>query len=199
MKIQFPKLPKHILAFILLALIIAFFLFELLLRPKVFSQSLADSLYRAKRYPKAESIFKRNAIDKDPTAAANLAKSLYKQEKYDEAETANEQAVQNAKTKSRAHYDSGNIAYKKQDYQSAIDHYRQSVLLNPKDADAKANFELALRKLQQNPPPPPKQEPKKDKEKQEEIRNILGGLDNKESSDRQQQQPSQAGKAGKWW
>ncbi|MDD4309502.1 MAG: tetratricopeptide repeat protein [Candidatus Cloacimonetes bacterium] len=193
------KLTKNLIIVLILIGILIFLLAESILRPKVFSQSFAEMLFGQKRYSQAGKIFKGNSRGEDPVASANLAKSLYKQEKYSDAAKANEPALHKGRNKDKANFDSGNAAYRMGDYKQAIKHYRESVLLNPNDPDAKANFELALRRMKENPPPSPKPKNEPDKEKQEEIRNILGGLDNKESSDRKQQQSESAGKTKNWW
>lgn len=192
---QFFTTHKKQLALALLLLIMLFLLIELLLRPRVLSQALAETLYKLKQYKQAESIYSKNAEKETATSNANLAKSLYKQERFADAAVAADSSL-SARQKAGVFYDRGNAAYKQQDYEKAVDYYRKALLANPNDADTKANYELALRK-QQNQPPPPK--PKPDEKKQEEIRNILGGLDNKESSDRQQEKGQGNYRNSKWW
>lgn len=189
--------PRRI-AVIAILIIVLFFLAEVVLRHKAFTQSIADLFYQAKRYSTAEKIFTRNGSKGDKIASANLAKSLYKQERYADATGPSADALAQDSIHSALNYDAGNIAYKQGDYQSALEHYRRALLQNPNDADTKANYELTMRKLQQQPPPP-KQEENKDEKAQEDIRNILGGLDNKESSDRKQQRPNQDIPPDKWW
>ncbi|GAB1468719.1 hypothetical protein MASR2M64_14660 [Candidatus Cloacimonadota bacterium] len=195
------KLKRKHLLLLLLVLIVLGFIFELVVRPKVISQSLAEFLYKNKGYHAAQKIFTRNSKDGDATAAANMAKSLYKQDKFKDAQKYSEQALGKANDKAALNYDSGNIAYKQGDYKSAVERYRKALLQNPKDADTKANYELALKMMQSQPqkPPPSEQEEKKDPKKQEEIKNILGGLDNKESSDRKQQNPQKGLPSIDWW
>jgi Ca-activated chloride channel family protein len=194
------KLRRPQVALLILLLIVLGFLFELAFRPKVVSQSLAELLYKGKRYPSAEKIYTRNAKHGDSTASANLAKSLYKQGKFADAAKPSEAALSQAPNKSNYLFDNGNIAYKQGDYKAALEHYRKAMLQDPKDTDAKANYELTLKKLQNQPQkPPPQPDKEKDQSKKEEIRNILGGLDNKESSDRKQQNPQQGLPPTKWW
>jgi len=191
------KSKKRLVATIILLALLVLLVVELLLRPKVFTQALADQLYHFKQYDKAESILRHNTRKDKGIANTNLAKSLYKQGKLPDAETASEAGL-TKNAGSKAYYDRGNIAYKQEDYKKALENYRKALLMNPEDNDIKANYELAQRKLQDQPPPEPKQEP--DKQKQEEIRNILGGLDNKESSDRQQNNRESSGtRNSKWW
>ncbi len=184
-------------ALLILLILFLVLIAELLLRPKVFTQALSEQLYRLKQYPLAEKLLQHNAKKDKGIANTNLAKSLYQQGKLPDAETASEAGIQKNPS-SNALYDRGNIAYKQEDYKKALEHYKKALLKNPNDSDLKANYELTLRKLENQPPPPPKQEP--DKQKQEEIRNILGGLDNKESSDRKQNEKANNGAPhSKWW
>ncbi|MDY0152589.1 MAG: tetratricopeptide repeat protein [Candidatus Cloacimonas sp.] len=195
------KINRNQLLLALFIIVLLFLLSELIWRHKVVTQSLAEQLYKLKQYKQTESILQRNNAKSDSISAANLAKCQYKQDKYKEAEASSEAALQKAKHNGALSYDRGNIAYKQGDYETALKHYRDAILHMPQDTDAKANYELALRKKLQQPPPPPqpKEDKEQDKKKEEEIRNILGGLDNKESSDRKQQPKGQNVPKGKWW
>lgn len=195
------KLNKRHYILIALLLIVLFLLLELLFRPQVLSQSLAETLYKMKNYRLPEKIFAHNADKADDLATANLAKSKYRQGDYPEALKAAKDAL-NAKPGSASrNYDAGNASYRSGDYEAAQDYYREAMLKDPRDMDAKANYELSRKKLQKQPQPKPdpQEQPRKDQQKQEDIRNILGGLDNKESSDRKQDQGKSAAGGDKWW
>jgi tetratricopeptide (TPR) repeat protein len=88
---------------------------------------------------------------------------------------------------------------KQKDYQKALKHFKEALLLDPEDDDLRANYELTLRKLQKQSPPAAQIQQNKDNQEQEAIRNILKGLDNKESTDRQQLKQKQSSKTDKWW
>ncbi|HQM16484.1 MAG TPA: tetratricopeptide repeat protein [Candidatus Cloacimonas sp.] len=184
---------------LVIVIIILMLILELLLRPKVIRQSFADSFYQAQKYNKAENLFRKNTTNNDAAAYANLAKSLYKQNRFAEADSAISIALNNAQDKKDILYDRGNIAYLQKDYQKALKDYKEALLLNPNDDDLQANYELTLRKLQKQPNPQPLMQQNEDKHKDEDILNILKGLDNKESTDRQQQKPKQSFKTDKWW
>ncbi|HPB18466.1 MAG TPA: tetratricopeptide repeat protein [Candidatus Cloacimonas sp.] len=184
---------------ILIAVILLLLILELLFRPKAVRQAFADSFYRAKKYPRAEELFRKNATSNDVTANANLAKSLYRQNRYAEADSAAEIALNIAKDKKDLLYDSGDIAYQQKDYQKALKHFKEALLLDPDDEDLRANYELTLRKLHKQLRPTAPSQQNKDNQEQEAIRNILKGLDNKESTDRQQLKQKQSSKTDKWW
>ena len=81
-----------------------------------------------------------------------------------------------------------------------MENYEKAIILDNTDEDAKANLELALKKLQDNPPP---QEPEPKEEKQqnneEEVRNILEALDNMEVQERKNKQQDTMPKTDNWW
>ena len=189
---------RWIILSVIVIIIVMLFL-ELIFRPKVIRQSFADSFYQAKNYNKAENLFRKNATNNDTAAFANLAKSLYKQNRFAEADSAITLALNNTKGKKDVLYDRGNIAYQQKEYQKALNDYKEALLLNPDDDDLRANYELTLRKLQKQPNPQPLSQQNKDNQKEEDILNILKGLDNKESTDRQQQKSKQSFKTNKWW
>lgn len=195
------KLSKRKLIFIAFLIIMVFLLAELIFRPRIFSQSLASSLYKMKSYGLPEKIFAANAAKDDDLAAANLAKVKYRQGNYSEAIEAEDSALEAKPSDPVRNYDAGNAAYRSQDYETALQHFRKAMLNDPHDLDAKANYELSQKKMQQQPKPKPQPQPqpKPDQQKEEDIRNILGGLDSKESSDRKQNQGQGAAGGDKWW
>lgn len=195
------KLNKRKYVLIAISIILLFIILELVLRPRVLRQSLASSLYQLKQYELAEKILGKAADQGDDLAAANLAKSKYRQQDYAGARAAAEEALEATPEKATRNYDAGNAAYRAQDYEAAAASFRKAMLADPKDLDAKANYELSRKKLQQQsqPKPQPNPQPNEDEQKQEDIRNILGGLDSKESSDRQQKQNNGSAGGDKWW
>ena len=195
------KLSKRKYLLIALLLIVLFLILELLFRPQVLSQSLAETLYKMKNYSLPEKIFGHNADKADDLAAANLAKIKYRRGDHPEALKAAKDALDAKPGSASRNYDAGNSSYRKGDYEAAQDYYRKAMLKDPRDMDAKANYELSRKKLQKQaqPKPEPQKQPDKDEQKQEDIRNILGGLDSKESSDRKQDQGKGAAGGDKWW
>lgn len=191
------KLRRIIL--LTVAVIVLLLLLEILLQPKALRQTFADTFYKARNYKQAEKLLRKNTIKNDATAFSNLGKCLYKQNQYPEADSAISLALEKTKNKKDLLYDRGNTAYQQKEYQKALDDYKEALLLNPNDEDLRANYELTLRKIQKQPTPQPQVTQNKNNQKEEEIRNILKGLDNKESTDRQQQKSSQSSKTDKWW
>jgi tetratricopeptide (TPR) repeat protein len=80
----------------------------------------------------------------------NAANALYRQGKYDEALAEMQKALAYADQQTLAasgFYNQGNTAYNLQDMAAAVEAYKQALLRDPNDADAKYNLELALQQL----------------------------------------------------
>lgn len=108
--------------------------------------------YRKENWQKAEIEY-RKAQAKDSTSFAagyNLAGALYREESFDEAGKSLERLKEVAPLSPKAadyYYNLGNIAVRKKDWKAAVDAYRQSLLLNPGDMDAKENYAYAKQML----------------------------------------------------
>ena len=103
---------------------------------------------------KAAEIDYRKAVLKDSLSVAgeyNLASSLYRQQDWDgagkELQTVKDIApgTENA---ARWHYNTGDVALQKKDYASAVKAFREALLLDPGDLDAKENYIYAKLMLQ---------------------------------------------------
>jgi Ca-activated chloride channel homolog len=187
-----------LLALILLIVLVGL---DLLLRPRSFFNSLGSQLFRLKRFESAEKLYERNHDEEDTVASGNLAKSRYKNQDLEAAAAAADEALDNSPDSADLYYDRGNIAYQQEDYQAAVENYEQALLLDPRDEDTKANLELALKKLEENPPQPePEPKPETQEERdEEEVRNILEALDNLEARERKQQRDQTPPKTENWW
>jgi Ca-activated chloride channel family protein len=106
-----------------------------------------NSNYKKEDYTKAYDYYKK-ALEKDlknDKLKFNLANSLYKLEKYDEAEKYYKE-IKNKKVVSKSLYNLGNTYMMKNDDNSAIKYYKEAILADPKNNDAKYNLELLLKK-----------------------------------------------------
>ena len=98
---------------------------------------------------KAAEIDYRRAVLKDSTSLAanyNLASSLYRQEDYESAGKALE-AVKDQPLPADYHFNAGDVALQKTDYASAVKSFRNALLQNPGDLDAKENYIYAKEML----------------------------------------------------
>lgn len=109
--------------------------------------------YRDGNWKEAEIDY-RKALVKDSLSLAgnyNLASALYRDGNYEEAHKALERLKDIAPmTPAAADYffNMGDVALARQDYQTAVDAFAQSLLRRPDDLQAKENFIYAKKKLQ---------------------------------------------------
>ena len=109
--------------------------------------------FNKEEYKQAEIDY-RKAVVKDSLSVAgeyNLASALYRQEDFDGAGKALDAIKDLAPVSEYAgdyYFNQGNIALQKEDYASAVESFKQSLLLNPGDLDAKENYIYAKKKLQ---------------------------------------------------
>ena len=120
----------------------------------------------------------RKAQAKDSTSFAagyNLAGALYQEGNFDEAAKTLDRLKEIAPASGRAadyFYNQGNVAVQKKDWKAAVEAYKQSILLNPEDLEAKENYAYAKQML-------------KDEEQQG------GGGDNQQDQDNKDQDNNQ--------
>ncbi len=123
----------------------------------------------------ASEIDYRKAVLKDSLSVAgeyNLASSLYRQQNYEEAAEALGRAdAEVAGTPHAAdyYYNEGDVALQRKNYSAAVNAFRQSLLLNPGDMDAKENYIYA----------------------KEMLKNQQGGGSGQDNQDQQNQQDQQ--------
>jgi len=183
---------------IILLLILVLLILELIFRPEVFRNSLASFFYNRGNFEKAEQLFAKNNADE--VSLANKGKALYQEGKAEQSAQTFDEALDLAEDKAGHYYDKGNAAFQTGDFQSAIENYAEALKLDPRDEDAKANLELAIRKLKQNPPPPPQSgKDEQQKRSEEETRNILEALDNQEAQNRKDKQSQAPHRSKNWW
>lgn len=133
--------------------------------------------YRKGNWQNAEIEY-RKAQAKDSTSFAagyNLAGALYREGNFDEAAKTLDGLKEIAPASGRAadyFYNQGNVAVQKKDWKAAVEAYKQSILLNPEDLEAKENYAYAKQMI-------------KDEEQQG------GGGDNQQDQDNKDQDNNQ--------
>ena len=113
-----------------------------------------NSAYAKQAYEEALSAYQFAQIESPELAEPyyNAANSLYRQGMYAEALEQISQALSFAKEETLAEnsfYNLGNSSFSTQEWETAIEAYKEALLLNPDDLDAKYNLELALQQMQQ--------------------------------------------------
>lgn len=122
-----------------------------------------NDLYEKQRYAEAEVAYKK-ALEENPdnqTAQFNLASAYLKQRGEDltnkgdslvktaDAILAKVAQTPDRKLSENSFYDRGNVAYKSEDYASAIEHYKNALRRNPENDQARENLRLAQLKKQE--------------------------------------------------
>ncbi len=112
-----------------------------------------NEAYWNKDYDVAVQVFQDAAINQPNNHIAhyNLAAALYKKGKYQEAATTFRKSLLkgNIPNEADVYYNIGNAQFQMQDFTGAIDSYKHSLQIQPKDVDAKYNLTLALQLLKQ--------------------------------------------------
>lgn len=138
--------------------------------------------FRKENYKEAEIDY-RKALVKDSTSFAanyNLGNALYRMNDFQQAGKAYAALKSSAAGNPGASdlfYNMGNVAVQSKDWQSAVDAYKQALLRNPSDLDAKENY-IYARKMLEN-----QQNQNKDNQNNKD-----NNQDNKDNKDNQNDQ-----------
>ena len=107
--------------------------------------------FRGGRFQEAEIDYRKAAL-KDSTslhAQYNLASALYRQETWQGASEALAKVKDRPDLTAAVHYNAGDAALQQKDYRAAVDAFRQALLLDPADLDAKENY-IYAKKMMEN-------------------------------------------------
>ena len=149
--------------------------------------------YKESRYEEATQTYTEGvaAYDQDPGAddayyglQNNLGAALYRQQNFDGASAAFARAADVAENDAefvRSTYNAGNTAFQRQDLDAALAHYRNVLMTDPGNEDARYNYEFALRQQQQ-------QQQQQQNEDQEEENSEQDQQQEQENEDGQQDQ-----------
>jgi Ca-activated chloride channel family protein len=120
----------------------------------------------------------------------NTANTHYRLEDYEQAQQKIEQALVGEERQENldqsSYYNLGNIFFQREQYEAAIDAYKEALRLNPDDVQAKQNLELALRQLQQQQQD--QQQDQQDQENQDQQDQQNQDQQDQENQDQQDQQ-----------
>ena len=159
--------------------------------------------FRKQNWKEADICY-RKAVVKDSTsipANYNLANVLYRQENYEEAAKVMDRIKDNAGATSYApdvQYNAGDIAIAKKDWQGAVNAFREALLRNPGDMDAKENYIYARKMLDNQQKGGGGGQDKNDgNDQQNQNQNGDGdGNQNKDQNQNQQDRQNQQGQNG---
>jgi Ca-activated chloride channel family protein len=172
-------------------LIVIFFLIPAL---TIYSQSEKREIRKGnKEYHKGSfansELHYRKALEKNsesPGANYNLGNALYKQNQFEPAITKYENLTAKETDKSKLsayYYNLGNSYFKTQKLDKCIEAYKQSLRLNPSDADAKHNLFLAENMQQQQ-----QQQQQQNKDKNQDQKNKDNQKKDQDKQNKDQQQ-----------
>ena len=154
-----------------------------------------NKLYRSGDFANAEVSYRKalEKNDRNPQARYNLGNSLLAQNKDSAAVAEFEKAAKaepNELRKSMAYHNMGVICQRHQMFGEAIEAYKQSLRLNPKDDQTRYNLELCKRqqKQQQNNQQNQQNQDNKDKNKQDQQKQQQQKPDEQKQQEQQKKQ-----------
>ena len=106
--------------------------------------------FRRERFKEAEIDYRKAAL-KDSTsvpAQYNLASALYRQQDYAGAASALQTVKDQEGLPAQYFFNTGDAALQQKDYAAAVEAFRQALLLDPGDLDAKENYIYAKKMLE---------------------------------------------------
>ncbi len=107
-----------------------------------------NELYKQKKYKEAQGSY-MNALQKDPasyTGMFNMGDALYKEKQFENARQAMAASAKSTKDKreqAKSYHNIGNTFLEERKWEEAINAYKQSLRLDPTDADTKYNLAYA--------------------------------------------------------
>jgi Ca-activated chloride channel family protein len=176
-------MERKIIIILMLPFLLAWHWFE----PAAKKNSEGIKAYQEGKYEEAlERFLNAKGINADLAALKNnTASALYRMKKYKEAleEFSQIDPGKAGVPGSEFYYNLGNSFYRLDRFDKAVESYKRSLIENSEDMDAKKNYELALKKLQQQ-----KQDKKEDKDKDKDKDKEK---EKQQQDKEQQQQPQQ--------
>ena len=147
-----------------------------------------NKLYADSSYNEAEMQYRKSLeTDQDYfNASFNLADAVYKQERYEESSALFDALKDNAPTETdlaKVYHNLGNSLVKEQKLEEAIDAYKSSLRINPKDKDTRHNLAITHKQKQQQ-----EQENKDEKDEQEQDKEGENKEEEKENKEQEQSQ-----------
>lgn len=150
-----------------------------------FNNEKGLKFYNQKNFRDAIKYFKKAyKEDKNLKFKFNLGDSLYKLKKFDNSSNifnSIAKKTEDLQLKEKSLYNEGVINYKNKKYKKALENFKLAIKLNPEDRDARVNYELTLKKLNQ----------KKNKNNQSKNNNNKKKNKNKHKNKKQKQKQKQ--------
>jgi tetratricopeptide (TPR) repeat protein len=163
--------------------------------PEVLNNT-GNEAFEAQDYAGALTAYNQ-AVEDSPELAEphyNAANTHYRLEDYGSAQQEIEQALVNGEGQAltdldqHSLYNLGNTFFQGEQYEGAIEAYKEALRLNPGDLEAKQNLELALRQLQQQEQQQQEQQ-NEEQQEQEEQQQDQQQQDGEQDEQQEEQQP----------
>lgn len=130
----------------------------------------------------------------EPRLKNNTAEALYQLKKYKEAldELSSVDPAKLGPARAAFHYNLGNIQYRLGQYPQALESYKSSLKLDPDDVAAKKNYELTLKKIQEQQQQQPQQQQQDQAEQQKQKYEAMMQFLNQNEKEQQQKRKHKA-------
>lgn len=164
----------------------------------------ANALYEQAQYEEAIRLYREGLAQHDFNAPGithsrlmnNLGAALHKTEDYENAKAAFDRAAAMAtedSDRARAHYNAGNNAFQTQELEAALEHYKNALLNDPSDLNAKFNYEFVKRQMeaQENQDQENQDQENQDQENQDQENQDQENQDQENQDEQQQDQEQQ--------
>lgn len=150
-----------------------------------------NKAYEKENFTEAEILY-RKSLDVNPTSKEgtfNLGNALFRQSKFKDALQQYEIAGANDSTKlASALHNMGNVFLEERDYAKAIDMYKKSLMVNPKDNETRYNLAYAQKKLHDQQQDQQNQDQNKDQEQDQQQQKQDQNKDQQDQQDQQKKQ-----------
>lgn len=155
-----------------------------------------NEAYAEQAYEEALAAYQEAQIESPELAEAyyNAANTLYRQGKYEEALAELDRAlalIDDQPLAQNSYFNLGNSAFNIQGWEAAVEAYKEALLRNPDDQDAKVNLELALQQMQEQQQDQQDQQEQNQDGQDEQDQDQSEDTQEQNSSEDQQDQDSQ--------
>lgn len=159
--------------------------------PGVKLNNEGNDVYAQEAYLEALNLYQNAQIENPELAEPyyNAANAFYREGQFDQALAQMQQALlyADAGLAQQSYFNLGNNFFNAQDLETAVQSYIEALLLNPDDADAKYNLELALNQQQQQQ----QQQEQQDQQDQQQENQEQNQDQQQEGSEGEQEQENQ--------